>query len=127
VEGPAHDAARSGGTSLFAIRTNPGSASTRASQARTDGYGSPRLLVDDIDAVLVAVRAGRGIARPLSYQVVDDLAANTLVRLLPEHEPPPLPVQLVVPSARHAAAKVRAFLDHAARAFAALPAIRAWG
>jgi DNA-binding transcriptional LysR family regulator len=88
---------------------------------------TPRLLVDDIDAVLVAVRAGRGIARPLSYQVMDDLAANTLVRLLPQFEPPPLPVQLVVPSARHAAAKVRAFLDHAARAFAALPAIRAWG
>jgi DNA-binding transcriptional LysR family regulator len=87
----------------------------------------PRLVVDDVDAALVAVRAGRGIARPLSYQVQEDLAAGTVVRLLAEHEPPPLPVQLVAPSARQAAPRVRAFLDHAARALAALPAVQPWG
>jgi DNA-binding transcriptional LysR family regulator len=83
----------------------------------------PRLIVNEVDAMLLAVRAGRGIGRPLSYQVADDLVAGTLVRLLPEFEPPPLPVQLVVPSARHLSPKARSFLDHAARALAALGVI----
>jgi len=78
----------------------------------------PRLIVNEIDAMLIAVRAGHGIGRPLSYQVTDDLAGGALVRLLPDLEPPPLPVQLVVPSARHLAPKVRAFLDHAGAALA---------
>jgi len=84
----------------------------------------PRLLVNDVEATLLAARAGRGIARALSYQVADDLASGALVRLLPEREPPALPVQLVVPSARHLAAKSRSFVDHAARALAALGVIR---
>lgn len=74
---------------------------------------NPRLLANDIESVLSALRAGRGVARTLSYQVADELAGGTLVRLLPEHEPAPLPVHVVVPSARHMAPKLRAFLDHA--------------
>lgn len=80
----------------------------------------PRLIVNEVDATLFAVRAGQGIGRALSYQVADDLASSTLVRLLPELEPPPLPVQLVVPSARHLSPKARSFVDHAARALATL-------
>lgn len=75
---------------------------------------APRLLVNDVEAQLVAARAGRGIARPLSYQVVEDLAAGTLVRLLQPFEPPPSPVQLVAVSRVHMLPKVRAFLDYAA-------------
>ncbi len=85
----------------------------------------PRLIVNDVDAMLLAVRGGRGIGRPLSYQVADDLGSGALVRLLPDHEPAPLPVQLVVPSARHLAPKTRSFVDHAARVLAALGVIRA--
>jgi DNA-binding transcriptional LysR family regulator len=58
--------------------------------------------------------------------VTDDLASHSLVRLLPEYEPLPLPVQIVTPSARHLAAKTRAFVDHATRAFASLEVIRRW-
>lgn len=85
----------------------------------------PRLIVNDVDASLLAVRAGRGVGRFLSYQVADDLASNALVRVLADHEPPPVPVQLVVPSARHLSAKARSFVDHAARALARLPVIHA--
>lgn len=74
---------------------------------------TPRLIVNEVESVLIAVRAGRGLARVLSYQAADDLAAGTLVRLLPEFEPPPLPVQLVVPGGRQLAPRVRAFIDHA--------------
>lgn len=37
---------------------------------------APRLLLNDVEAQLLAVRAGKGIARLLSYQVADDLAAG---------------------------------------------------
>ena len=50
--------------------------------------------------VAIITGAGHGIGRPLSYQVADDLASHSLVRLLPEFEPLPLPVQLVTPSAQ---------------------------
>ncbi len=85
---------------------------------------APRLLVNEVEAALVAARMGRGIAMALSYQVADDLAAGVLVRLLPGHEPPPLPVQLVVPGGRHMAPRVRAFLDHAVRQLGMLEIIR---
>ncbi|HEU4733996.1 MAG TPA: LysR substrate-binding domain-containing protein, partial [Kofleriaceae bacterium] len=51
----------------------------------------PRLVVNEVEAALLAARAGRGIARALSYQVADDLEAGALVRLLPRLEPAPLP------------------------------------
>lgn len=74
---------------------------------------TPRLIVNEVESVLIAARAGRGLARVLSYQAAEDLASGALVRLLPEFEPPPLPVQLVVPGGRPPAARVRAFIDHA--------------
>ncbi|PKU21814.1 LysR family transcriptional regulator [Telmatospirillum siberiense] len=83
----------------------------------------PRLLVNEIEAQLIAARAGRGIARLLSYQVADDVATGSLVRLLPAFEPPPWPVQLVVRGGRHMAPKIRAFLDHAGDALRKLPVI----
>jgi len=81
---------------------------------------APRLMVNEIEAILMAVEAGRGIGRPLSYQVTDQLAAGTLLRLLPQFEPAPFPVHLLVPSARHMAPRVRACFDHLAGQLGAL-------
>ena len=58
---------------------------------------TPRFMATEIEAVLLAVKAGRGIGRTLSYQVADDFASGALVRLLGEFEPLAWPVQLVVP------------------------------
>ena len=85
---------------------------------------SPRLVVNDIEAALAALRAGGGIGAALSYQVADDVRAGTLVRLLREYEPPPLPVHLVVPGGRFLPPRVRAFLDHAAPLLTANPVLR---
>jgi len=85
---------------------------------------SPRLLVDDIEAQLQSAQAGRGIARVLSYQVTDELAAGTLVRLLQDFEPDPLPVQLVTLNRSHLAPKLRAFLDSALKIFRDVDVIR---
>jgi DNA-binding transcriptional LysR family regulator len=84
---------------------------------------TPKLMISDIEGVLHAVRAGRGIGRALSYQVADDLASGTVVRVLREFEPPAHPVHLVVLSARHMPPAVRAFLDHAARGLDSLSVI----
>ena len=88
---------------------------------------TPRLIVNEIEAVLIAVRSGRGLARALSYQVAPDIAAGTLVRVMCDWEPPASPVQLVVPSGQHVQPKVRAFLDHAASRLLQLPVIRPEG
>jgi DNA-binding transcriptional LysR family regulator len=80
--------------------------------------------VSDVETQLTAARAGRGIARLLSYQVADDLTRGTLVRVLRAYEPPGLPVQLVTKGKTHRAPAVEAFLDLAAEALSRLPVIR---
>lgn len=86
---------------------------------------APRLIVNEVEAALIAARAGRGIARVLSYQAADDLAAGRLVRLLIPYEPPPVPVSLVTTGAGHRPARVNAFLDYAAAALRGLDVLRA--
>lgn len=74
---------------------------------------APRLMFNEVESQLLAVRAGHGIARLLSYQVADDIAAGTMVRLLPNEEPLPLPVQLVAQKVQRMPRKVRTFWDFA--------------
>ncbi len=94
-------------------------AGRRSSSLRLKG----RLRVDDVETRLRATKAGRGIAQFLSYQVADDLAAGTLVRLLRPFEAPPLPVQIVTLGRENRAAKVEAFVGFLTRQLTALPVI----
>ncbi|HET6971072.1 MAG TPA: LysR family transcriptional regulator [Phenylobacterium sp.] len=84
----------------------------------------PRLMINAIEPVVEAAVAGRGVTRVFSYQVADELAAGSLVRLLADFEPPPIPVQLVTASARLMPARVRAFLDFAVGELSRLPVIQ---
>jgi len=86
---------------------------------------APRLLLNEVETQLLAARAGKGIARLLSYQVADDLAAGTLVRLLPAFEPLPMPVQLVAQHVQRMPLKVRTFWDYAFQHLSRLPQIQA--
>ncbi|HEI8866274.1 TPA: LysR family transcriptional regulator [Serratia odorifera] len=74
---------------------------------------TPRLLLNDVESQLLAARAGKGIARLLSYQVADDLAAGSLVRVLTPFEPHAVPVQLVANHVQQMPLKVRTFWDFA--------------
>ena len=85
---------------------------------------TPRLRINDTEAMLAAARDGFGIARALSYQVAPDLAAGRLLRLLPDYEPEGVPVHLVLRSSRHMPPRLRAFVDFATAEFAALALIR---
>jgi DNA-binding transcriptional LysR family regulator len=84
---------------------------------------APRLLVNDIDAMLLAARSGSGLARALSYQVVDELAAGSLVRLLADFEPAEEPVHLVFPGGGLMRPSVRGFVTFAARYLAGLDVV----
>lgn len=72
-----------------------------------------RLRVNTVDAAIAAARAGWGLARVLSYQIVDDLASGTLVTVLDEAATAEVPVHLLRAEGAVASAKVRAFIDHA--------------
>ncbi|HYV43604.1 MAG TPA: LysR family transcriptional regulator [Myxococcaceae bacterium] len=75
----------------------------------------PSLVTNSADAGIAAAEKGLGIVQVLSYQVADRVRAGALRVLLPRHEPPPIPIQLVHAAHRFPAASVRAFIDLAAQ------------
>ncbi|MDP4004781.1 LysR family transcriptional regulator [Methylobacterium sp. NEAU K] len=74
----------------------------------------PRLMVNTDEAAVSAAVDGEGIVRVFSYKIQREVTGGSLVVLLPECEPPPVPVHLITSSERLALAKVRAFMDFAA-------------
>jgi DNA-binding transcriptional LysR family regulator len=73
----------------------------------------PRFTVNADEVAVDAAVAGEGIVRILSYKIDQEVRDGRLIVLLPQDEPPLLPVHLIVPDGRLAAAKVRAFVDFA--------------
>ena len=75
----------------------------------------PRLFVSQVEAACDAARAGIGIARVFLHHIAASVEAGTLVTVLNDFEPTPLPVNLLHTPGRFLPIKVRAFLDVAAR------------
>ncbi len=73
----------------------------------------PRLSVSSVASAIAVAQSGWGLCRVLSYQIGPNLEAGTLQTALEDHEPEPLPINLVHVEGRRAAAKVRTFLDFA--------------
>ncbi len=71
----------------------------------------PRLTVTNNAAAIEAALTGFGITQLMSYQVAAHLTTGQLVRLLPEFEPPALPIHVIHLEGRQASAKVRALVD----------------
>lgn len=78
-----------------------------------------RVRVNNSFAVRDAAVRGLGIARLPLLVAEPELARGTLVPVLAEWQPDTVPVHAVFASARYLTPKVRAFIDHAAAAFAA--------
>lgn len=74
----------------------------------------PRLFCNSNEAAIGAARLGWGLTRVLSYQIGPDLLEGRLQTVLDQHTEEPLPIHVVHPEGRNAAAKVRAFVDFAA-------------
>lgn len=74
----------------------------------------PRLVVNSAAVAVDSAVAGHGITRVMSYQAAAAVSSGKLVVLLTQHEPPPIPVHLLLPSARSRTMKQRAFVAFAA-------------
>ncbi len=83
----------------------------------------PRMTTTSNDSALAAAVGGFGLTRLLSYQVADQLRGGELKIVLSEFEPTALPVHLMHHEGRHAAQKVRAFLDLAIERLRADPTL----
>lgn len=84
---------------------------------------SPRLVVDDMAALLCAARSGVGCAVLPGLLVHALLESGELVEVLPQWQPPPGVVQAVYASRRGMRPAVRALLDSLAGGFARLAAL----
>lgn len=110
------------GHEIIAFHTSLGEPRWSFVEPSGDGGGrrfelSPpaRFVVSSTEVGVEAALEGGGVFRSLSYLVAPHLRSGELVRLLPEYEPPSVPVHLVVPEGRRASARVRAFVELAAQ------------
>ncbi len=79
-------------------------------EARQAVTVTARLSLNSADAAIASAERGQGITRALSYQVEASLEAGRLQRLLPEFEPPPVPVSVVYQAARQGHPSIAAFV-----------------
>ncbi|EJN25641.1 LysR family transcriptional regulator [Pseudomonas sp. GM80] len=84
----------------------------------------PRLIVTANQAAITAACMGLGMTRVLSYQVASKVAAGELEIVLAEFELPPLPIHVVYQGGRKAPARIRSFVDFAAKALRDHPALQ---
>lgn len=70
-----------------------------------------RIVCDDLLFVRDAVRAGAGLGLLPSFVADPDVAAGTLVRVLPRYERQTATLHVVTPAAKHVPPKVSAFRD----------------
>ncbi len=70
-----------------------------------------RLTLDESDVMLRAAREGVGLAYLNEWQVMEDIVAGRLVRVLADWTPPYPGLCLYYPGRRHIPAKLRAFVD----------------
>ncbi len=76
---------------------------------------APAFVANTIDASIDAARESWAITRVLTYQVSDELRSGELVEILAGYEDRRIPIHLVHAEGPLRAAKIRAFVDHAAR------------
>ncbi len=82
-----------------------------------------RLTTNTNDSAIEAALQDYGITRLLSYQVAAHLTSGRLETVLQAWEPAPLPINLLHREGRHAASKVRTFVDLMADRLRADPAL----
>lgn len=71
----------------------------------------PCMITNSGDTCRAAALAGQGVILQPSFLVYEDLAAGTLVELMPEYRGGEVGIYAVFPTRKHVAAKVRALID----------------
>jgi len=75
------------------------------------------------ESYVAAARLGLGLIQVPHYHVAADLAAGSLLEVLPACRPSPTPVSLLYPHRRQLSLRVRVFIDWLAREFAKHPEV----
>jgi DNA-binding transcriptional LysR family regulator len=70
-----------------------------------------RVAVTDTETYAALARAGFGLIQVPRYRYAPDLAAGTLVEVLADFPPTPLPLSVLYPRARQLSPRVRVFID----------------
>jgi DNA-binding transcriptional LysR family regulator len=70
-----------------------------------------RVLVSGTDTSAAAARLGFGLVQAPRFRFTNDLAAGTLVEILPDFPPSPTPLSVLYPSNRQLSPRVRVFID----------------
>lgn len=84
----------------------------KSSVPRTVSF-TPRMVVNNVRAVIASAVDGYGVTRLFSYHVATEIKQGLLRIVLADAEPAPIPVHLVSPYGRLSVPKVRAFVDFA--------------
>jgi len=71
----------------------------------------PSFITNSADAAIEHAERGGGLAMVLAYQVVESVRRRKLQVVLQKYELPPLPIQLVHPTARLPSASLKAFIE----------------
>ncbi|WP_145572879.1 LysR family transcriptional regulator [Yersinia mollaretii] len=75
------------------------------------------LSVTGAESFVAAARLGLGMIQVPRYHIAPDLAAGTLIEILPEFPPPPMPVSFLYPHSRQLSPRVRIFSDWLSQLF----------
>jgi len=70
-----------------------------------------RVSVTSADAYVACCEQGLGFIQVPRYHLRKQLAAGTLVEVLPKHPPPPMPISVLYPHHRQLSPRVRVFID----------------
>lgn len=92
---------------------------TDGSQVRVSG----NFLADNPNALRIAALSGAGVVINARWLFERDLQSGALVELLPEFEPVPMPIHVMLPSGRYIAARTRSLVEFIATAFANDPSL----
>jgi DNA-binding transcriptional LysR family regulator len=85
------------------------------------------LAVTGTESLRDAVLLGLGLMQMPVFHIESDLAAGRVVRVLADHQVPPVPVSVLYPRNRQLSPRVRVFIDWVARRFAALESVAVEG
>jgi DNA-binding transcriptional LysR family regulator len=92
----------------------------------TDGSSvkvTGNFLADNPNALRIAALSGAGVVVNARWLFEQDLASGALIEVLPDHEPVPMPIHIMLPSGRYIAARTRALVEFIASAFGDDPSL----
>ncbi|MCD2183877.1 LysR family transcriptional regulator [Rhizobium sp. GN54] len=76
-----------------------------------------RVTVNNSDTMADLARLGHGLIQAPLYRLKQDIERGSLVEVLRDHRPSPTPLSALYPQNRHAAPRLRVFLDWAVELF----------